>query len=436
VKRPRVPVVDGQLLDGRYRIAHAVGSGGMGAVVAAVDIHLRRRVAIKFLHLDPRSETNLSRFENEAAALAAVRHDHVAAVYAFGHEAGIPYYVMELVDGENLRTLALEHARHGERIPTRHVLGALADIARALSAVHARSIVHRDVKPSNILIEDANGRAVLVDFGLAVHGRENPDDDLVGTTAFMAPEQIDPASRDRVRPSLDVYALACTAYDVLTGEPPFSGDPAAVHEQHLHGVRPRLSSRRPDLAHLDDLFLAALARAPSERPTALALARALELAGAIPPSDGVAIARAATALRVMVVDDDTGFARLAGLAVELALGGAAGDVVICSDAEHALREVTRERPDLLLLDYQMPGMDGLELLRRLRESLGGRNIRVIVASGRVEQEERWRFGLLGVADFVAKPVDLTTLAERITAVAARAGWLEITESPTLRPPRG
>jgi eukaryotic-like serine/threonine-protein kinase len=257
-----------ELLGGRYRLDHVAGHGGMATVFAAFDTVLERTVAIKLLQRrNDASGVLHERFRREALAEAKLVHPNVVAVHDVGvHEDGRPYIVMDYVDGSPLSALIAEGPLPPERVA---VLGAV--LARALAAAHALGIVHRDVKPANILI-DHQGLAHLMDFGLArmvgdpeltLHGG------LVGTALYVAPEQ---ARFGKGSPQSDLYSLGAVLYHALGGKPPFDGDGAVdVALRRFEADPPALEGLVPEIdPELAALVHALLAREPEARPAGAA----------------------------------------------------------------------------------------------------------------------------------------------------------------------
>jgi serine/threonine-protein kinase len=431
----------GTIVDNRYQIESVIGRGGMGIVYRGRDLGLGRKVALKLIApswgLDPAAVRG---FQREASALAAVRSAHVVQVYAFGTHAGSWFFAMEHVDGCDLQLLLQEHRAHGVTIPLRRVITILSQIGEGIDAVHAAGLVHRDLKPANIIIERDTGRPVLVDFGLAVPRTEAGDERAAGTPDYMAPEQ---TGRDGtgapISSAADLYALGCTAFELLTGRVPFdSADSMIVLAQHVSAPAPRVSSLRPDLTGFD----APLARAMSKDPAARhhsAAAFTGELREAAeqlypPRADAVAVAIAspdartpsapeeASVIRVLVVDDDPAFRKFAVRASQLAFYRMAVSVAAAPSGVAAIEQATLRRPDLVLLDLDMPGLDGAETLARMRALPGGLSIRVVVVSGSLGAADRWRFSVLGVNDFIDKPVALPVLVQTVGAIAERSGW--------------
>jgi serine/threonine-protein kinase len=273
---------DGQAF-GAYHIAGTAGAGGMGVVYRAEQRSLARVVALKVIRPDiSQSGDYRNRFLREARLAAAVDHPHVVSVFDVGEQAGRLYLTMQWVDGENLRTLLDQQRRLA---PDRTVLIG-TQLAGALQAVHEAGLVHRDVKPSNVLMRDIGGRdhAYLTDFGIAK--MPGVQDDLtrtgwsVGTPGYLSPEQI---RGERPGPYSDLYALGCVLFEALTGRRPFGGENDLVMQwAHLNNPRPAVSVVCPDLgSRYDEFFARALAVDPGERfPSGRAFTEALEAAHA------------------------------------------------------------------------------------------------------------------------------------------------------------
>jgi len=266
---------------GPYRILEQVGKGGMATVYKAYHAALARNVAIKVLPAYLAEDAVFrERFRAEAITVAKLRHPNILAVHDFGEENSVHYIVTEFVDGGTLAD------QLGSALPVDYVARMLAPVASALDYAHAREVVHRDVKPSNVLIS-RDGTPVVSDFGLArmMMGslpRLTQTGAMVGTPEYMAPEQ---AAGEDSGPAADRYALAVIAYEMLVGAVPYSADtPMATLIAHLHKPLPLPRERNPRLTEpVEQVLLRGLAKDPGDRfATAGELIRALEAAGAAP----------------------------------------------------------------------------------------------------------------------------------------------------------
>ncbi|HUZ29604.1 MAG TPA: protein kinase, partial [Solirubrobacteraceae bacterium] len=247
-------------LNGRYRLQARIGSGGMSTVYRAQDETLQRVVAVKLMNREVASDSDqLERFRREARAVAQLSHPHIVGVIDAGEDEGRPYIVFECVAGETLK----ERIRRAGRLPAAEAVAYAIEIARALGAAHARHIVHRDVKPQNVLI-DEEGSAKVTDFGIARSlDEEGLTDDgrVLGTTDYVAPEQ---ALGRPVTGQSDLYSLGVVLYEMLTGEVPFKGDnQVAVAMKHVREQLPDLQSKRPEISAA---LAAVVDRATAKRP--------------------------------------------------------------------------------------------------------------------------------------------------------------------------
>jgi serine/threonine-protein kinase len=312
-----------------------------------------------------------------------------------------------------------DHAANRALVPPARALSILRQAASGLAAVHRAGLVHRDVKPANIVVESGTGRPVLVDFGLAMaEGERAPPD---GTAAYMAPEQAGALGvSDTLTGKADIYSLGVTAFQLLTGRLPYEGrTPLEMLVKHVLDEPPLVSQFRPGLAAADEVVAKALAKDPAQRhASADALVVALE--DALIAVDGrptspplVAVAELSDAPRVLVVDDDPAFRRFATLLLKDALPDV--QVLDAPDGETALSLAYQTTPDLVLLDFDMPGIDGIETLTELRRLPRGNDARVLVVSGTASAQDQWRFSVLGVTDFLTKP----TAPEELVATVAR-----------------
>lgn len=235
----------GTLLSGRYRLDARVGAGGMSTVYRAFDQTLERIVAIKLMNREIATDSDqLERFRREARAVAQLSHPHIVTVIDAGEDDGRPYIVFEFVEGETLK----DRIRRVGEMPVPEAVAYAIEIARALGAAHARHIVHRDVKPQNVLL-DEEGSAKVTDFGIARSLDEEgltADGRVLGTTDYVSPEQ---ALGHAVTGQSDLYSLGIVLFEMLTGDVPFHGDnQVAVAMKHVREAVPDVQPRRPEVS--------------------------------------------------------------------------------------------------------------------------------------------------------------------------------------------
>jgi eukaryotic-like serine/threonine-protein kinase len=278
-------LLPGEVLDDRYRLDHRLATGGMGDVWRATDTVLGRPVAVKVMLPALLTDPDFTaRFQAEARMMATLRHPGVVQVYDYGQtkvaSGDVAYLVMTYVDGEPLsRRLAA-----AGRLPVAETLRIVAGAADALQAVHQSGIVHRDVKPANLLVQ-RDGTVVLVDFGVARSAAATKltgTGNVVGTALYMAPEQI---SGEPVSGATDVYALGALTFHCIAGHPPFEGDNALqIAFQQVHDEPPPLPEDVP--AAVRALVARAMAKQPADRfPDAAAFAQAARAALTEPDAD-------------------------------------------------------------------------------------------------------------------------------------------------------
>jgi serine/threonine-protein kinase len=269
-KKMGTPMV-GKVLAGRYEVLDRIGQGGMALVYRARDLALNRMVALKILKPQwAQDDDVVNRFVMEARAAASLDGQHIVQVYDVGADDDCRYIVMELVQGTNLKDYL---AQHGPLDPDRAL--AIADqVAEALSVAHARHVVHRDIKPQNILLAE-DGTAKVTDFGIAramSSGTLVNTGSILGTAQYLSPEQ----ARGRpVGPGSDLYGLGAVLYEMLTGSPPFSGEsPIAVALRHIQEPVPDVREVRPDVPEpVARLVAKLLAKDPEERYSSAAAVR-------------------------------------------------------------------------------------------------------------------------------------------------------------------
>jgi DNA-binding NarL/FixJ family response regulator len=383
---PSEPTV-GSIFAG-HRIEAVAGRGGMGVVFLATDLALERPVALKLIASNVAQDPVFrARFEHECRAAAAIDHPHAVEVFHAGEEEGVLYVTMRYVEGTDLGALLAG----GQPLEPDRAVELIAQVAGALDEAHAHGLVHRDVKPTNVLIARRNGgeHAFLTDFGLTK--RREADDGLtrpgfaMGTADYMAPEQ---ARGEAVDGRADVYALACVLFKALTGVAPFERHSQwETRVAHVRHPPPSLRDVRPELpAALDAAVQRALAKDRAERPeTAGELARAaLEaLGGAAEPQPD--------AMRVVVAEDSV---LLRAGVVHLLQAAGFAVVAEAGDADELLAAVRTHRPDVAITDIRMPPTqtdEGLRAARTIREELPGTGVVVLSQYA----EEAYATALLG-----------------------------------------
>ncbi len=235
----------GTTLNGRYRLEARIGAGGMSTVYRALDETLERQVAVKLMNREVATDSDqLERFRREARWVAQLSHPHIVGVIDAGEDEGRPYIVFEYIEGETLK----ERIRRMGRLPIAEAVAYAIEIARALGAAHSRNIVHRDVKPQNVLI-DEEGSAKVTDFGIARTLDEEgltADGRVLGTTDYVSPEQ---ALGQAVTGQSDLYSLGVVLYEMLVGEVPFKGESqVAVAMKHVREELPDVQAMRPEVS--------------------------------------------------------------------------------------------------------------------------------------------------------------------------------------------
>jgi serine/threonine protein kinase len=254
----------GKQLD-EYLIDKAVGAGGMAHVYRALDTKLQRYVALKVIAPDLRAQSDYHvRFEREAQSIARLDHPNIVHIYRVGEADDLYYMAMQYIEGADLGWLIEDYRNDGELMTTSDVLRIVRDIGAALDYAHSKNVIHRDVKPGNIII-DKLGHAILTDFGLALLGDIGTQGEILGSPYYIAPEQA--TGSGKATPQSDLYALGVTLFEMLTGELPFVGSkPMDVAMRHVSEAPPVPSSiNRAIPRAVDQVVLHSLEKSPEKR---------------------------------------------------------------------------------------------------------------------------------------------------------------------------
>ena len=249
----------------RYAIERELGRGGMATVYLATDVRHERKVAIKVLLPDMSASIGAERFEREIKLAARLQHPHILGLFDSGSADGQLFYVMPFVDGESVR----DRLDREKQLPVNDAIRIAIEIADALGYAHAQGIIHRDIKPENVML--SNGHALVADFGIAKARTDAGQNQLtqtgmaMGTPVYMSPEQF---TGEAVTPAADIYSLGCMLYEMLAGEPPFSGkNSTAIMAKHAMEAVPSIRIVRPSAPEeVEEAILAAMEKSPADRP--------------------------------------------------------------------------------------------------------------------------------------------------------------------------
>jgi serine/threonine-protein kinase len=400
----RLPEI-GEELAG-YRVEALAGRGGMGVVFRAEHLHLGRVVALKVLTADLAGNRSFrQRFIREAQTAARLDHPNIVPVFDAGESDGLLYIAMKYIDGVDLGNVLDAE----DRLSPQRTVELLADIADALDIAHGAGLVHRDVKPGNVLVD--NARSYLTDFGLtkriASRTALTAAGRTVGTAAYLAPEQIRGQDVDA---RTDLYAFGCVLYECLTGDVPFIRDTdMAVLWAHLEQEPEPPSSQVAELpSELDGVFAKALAKRKEDRYSSC-----IELMKAVSDATNVSRPRSSTrhqvpVANVLVASGD----RAARSMIEATLAEGRVAVAGAGDAERALDQARTHPPSLAFVDAELPG-GAVALCQQLRATGEGAATRVVMLVGRGAQLDRAAATAAGVNDFLPKPFSALQLLAKV-----------------------
>jgi serine/threonine-protein kinase len=388
----RLPAI-GDVIGSVYRILGELGRGAMGVVLEAFDLQLHRKVAIKFVNSASFDEDARQHFVREARAMALVNHPNVLAIHSFGEHGDVPYFVMELVNGQTVDTWL---ARSDGKAELDEALAILNDVCQGVSAIHAAGTVHCDLKPSNVLLDD-QFRVRVADLGLAApYVDGNVTKVIAGTPEYMAPELAFESDRPASVAS-DIYALGCMAYEMLTGSVPFDGRSAlAVMVRHATEEPVAPSVRRPGLpVAFDDVIMKALRKRPQDRfASADMFRRALKEARA----------SSVEPVRILVAEDDPDFRDL--LALKLGMEFPDADILCVGNGGDLVEAFDQKPASVVMIDLQMPILDGVAVTSLLRSRPDAQNVPIIVMTASGGPQDWKLLSALGADRFIVKPVNL------------------------------
>jgi CheY-like chemotaxis protein len=389
-----------------YRIESLAGRGGMGVVFRAEHMHLGRHVALKVLTADLAGNRSFrQRFIREAQTAARLDHPNIVPVFDAGEANGLLYIAMKFIEGIDLGAL-LDAEDH---FTPQRTVDVLADVADALDVAHAAGLVHRDVKPGNVLVD--NVRSWLTDFGLtkriASRTALTAAGRTIGTAAYLAPEQIRGQDVDA---RTDVYAFGCVLYECLTGVVPFERDSdMAVLWAHLEQEPDPPSSRRTELPPaVDAVFATALAKKKDDR-----FGGCGEIMGALAEATGahrptVAGRPPVPVANVLVASAD----RPARALIEATLAEGRVAVSGAGDAERAVDQARAHPPQLAFVDSELPG-GAVALCQRLRATEESAATRIVMLVSRRAEVDRGAAARAGVDDFLGKPFSSLQLLAKV-----------------------
>ncbi|OWK37728.1 protein kinase domain-containing protein [Fimbriiglobus ruber] len=420
------------LVVGHYRLLEPLGRGGMGVVYRAEHIHLRRQVAVKLVSAGHGDHARLHRFYLEARSIARLQHPNIVGCQDAGQHRPPgarevrDYYVMELVPGRDLHAFVAENGP----VPVHRAAALFRQVADALTEAHRHGLIHRDIKPQNIVVTP-DWQAKVLDFGLALHPQLHVTEPgvLLGSVGYMAPEQARDPHRVDVR--ADLFSLGASLFWALTGKEPFPATGAAIVDLQLrlNAPPPELRAVRPEYpVGLSDLIARLMQPDPDRR-----LSSAAAVAAALGPfvrwQPVAAGADATPKFRVLVADDDVD--------VRIFVRNLLARECTCTEAETgdaAWDALERQPFDLVISDMNMPGLDGAGLTARIQARTPDPLPMVMLMSGVVTTEALGNLLLEGADDFIRKPLQPSEFLSRVRGLLNRRRGLEARppQSPSAR----
>ncbi len=412
---PRV-FEDGTLLGDAYEVRAVLGTGGMGEVYDAHDRALNRRVAIKVV----RPSISPDYLLREGRALAAIHHPGIVAVYTMGRHGQVPFLVLERVRGISLDRVLAERRGRGERYDLGEAIDLLTAVADVLSVVHRAGLAHRDVKPANVMLAPG-GRVVLMDFGLVLpHADRVGLRSVAGSVDYMAPEALSGTVSEGATHLVDIYALGVLAFEVITGTLPFDRAPTPRESARLARAQRRIESFRADVPEpLRAWVQQTLSPDPDDRPQSAEAA-----VWALRAIRARLVQTAPRPFAVLIVDDDQDMRSALTLYVRAVAPDA--EIETAGDGGLAVRSVRRRLPDLLLLDLDLPDINGIEVCMFLRGMQLGDACVIVSVTGRASPGDVELLHQLGVRALEKGPRlmdEVTELVHKMRSARARgSAW--------------
>jgi len=397
--------VAGELVADAYEVRSLIGSGGMGEVYEARDRALNRRVALKVM----RPGINTDYLLREGRALAAIHHPGVVTVHTMGKHKNVHFLVLERVQGLSLDKMIEDRRKRGERFGVAEAMDLIVAVADTLNVVHRAGLAHRDVKPSNVMLAPG-GRVVLMDFGLVLPNADRAGHrSVAGSLDYMAPEALTGDLAEGAAHLLDIYGLGVLAYELLAGILPFDSGVNA-NEMYRSKTRacPLVTTHRSDVPRpLAALIGQMISPDPADRPQSAEVA--LWQLRSIRTRLGTG--GSAKPLTVLIVDDDADMRDALTIYVRAAAPEA--EIETANDGRHGVRSVRRRLPELLLLDLDLPDINGIEVCMLLRGMKLGDSCVIVSVSARATPADVELLHQLGVRSLDKGPGLMNELVQLV-----------------------
>ena len=411
---------------GRYEIIEELGRGAMGVVYKAKDPFIDRNVAVKIINLQSINPDEKDKYEamfyQEARAAGQLNHPNIVTIHDLGDSNGMAYIAMELLEGKGLHQLF----KSGQPLPVEVTLDIVIQVATGMACAHKHGVVHRDIKPSNIMVMEGN-RVKIADFGIAHMAASmlsTKNGKLVGSPLYMSPEQVLNSTIDS---RTDIFSLGIILHQMLTGELPFYSDNInSIMYQIVNEAAPKpssLNSEVPDM--LDTIVSKCLAKNPDDRfQNANELAENLRLChgkllhtqAGLDRMNKWAVKQVSTKrLNVLLVEDDP----ISGELLKMALERRGHTVKKVVDGESGWESYKNQDFPLVILDWLLPGMDGLEVCRKIRGGAKGGSSLVLMITANTSPSDIEQVLAAGADDYLAKPVDFDLLNIRLSIAERR-----------------